>query len=136
MTITIETERTLDAFVANNVHCCLSGICAELAKHDEELHTELYDHYETFEADGDGTCTGCGKEDEPLNIDLVCEQCCNDPVEIYEHWAVDPWFGRKLAAHGELVTNVFGVTVWGRQTTGQAIWLDGVIGEIYNELGR
>ena len=45
--------------------------------------------------------------------------------------------GRYLTERGHPVVDWMGLTIWGRQTTGQAILLDGVIrnicGELYNE---
>ena len=55
--------------------------------------------------------------------------------EIFEHWIVSSWLADKLEAKGEtVVRDFYGLTVWGRTTTGQAIWCDWIIQEIYNEL--
>ncbi len=65
-----------------------------------------------------------------LNLDLSEAE-----TEVYEHWIVSNWFARKLEAHGETVEHDFyGLTIWGRTCTGQAILLDSVICEIYDEL--
>lgn len=57
------------------------------------------------------------------------------PREVYEHWAVTQWFGEKLEKAGEKVDFDFaGLVVWARQTTGQAISIDGVIERIRREL--
>lgn len=56
--------------------------------------------------------------------------------EVFEHWAVDPWFGEKLREHGELVFDFANFTVWGRCTTGQAISMDYVVQQIWKELNR
>lgn len=73
------------------------------------------------------------------------EDFCNEfdvdyydyPREVYEYWLVSDWMGRYLTERGHLVVDWMGLTIWGRQTTGQAILLDGVIrdicGELYNE---
>lgn len=51
--------------------------------------------------------------------------------EILEHWIVSDWFGKQLNAQGERVlTDFFGLTIWGRTCSGQAILLDHVIGSI------
>lgn len=56
--------------------------------------------------------------------------------EIYEHWIVSDWFATKLESKGErILRDFFGLTVWGRSTTGQAILLDSVIREIASEMG-
>ena len=55
--------------------------------------------------------------------------------EIYEHWAISEWLGKKLEARGERVDFDFcGLVVWGRTTTGQAISMDHVIQEIAREV--
>ena len=55
-------------------------------------------------------------------------------AEVYEHWAVSNWLGGKLAARGQKTIGLYGMTVWCRCTTGQAICLDRVIQEIACEL--
>jgi len=58
-----------------------------------------------------------------------------EPIEIYEHWIVTDWFVDKLIEHGESVEkDFFGLSIWGRTTTGQAIYLDSVIEDIYHDL--
>lgn len=67
----------------------------------------------------------------------LCEEFDIEPYqrEIFEHWIVSDWLGRKLEAKGERVDFDFaGLTVWGRTTTGQAIYMDRVIEEIHNDL--
>lgn len=56
--------------------------------------------------------------------------------EIFEHWIVSSWLGKKLQEHGEtVVEDVLGIDyIWGRTTTGQAIRCDCVIQEIYDSL--
>lgn len=56
--------------------------------------------------------------------------------EIFEHWLVSDWLAEKLAAKGEYVeTNFYGMSIWGRTTTGQAVKMDRVIQEIAAECG-
>lgn len=67
----------------------------------------------------------------------VCEENDIEPYqrEVFEHWAVTEWLGRKLEAKGEKVDFDFaGMVVWARTTTGQAIAIDGVVEEIAKEL--
>lgn len=56
--------------------------------------------------------------------------------EVFEHWIVTSWLGNKLQEHDEtVVEDVLGISyIWCRSTTGQAIWCDCVIQEIYNNL--
>ena len=54
--------------------------------------------------------------------------------EAFEHWLVSDWLGDRLMERGYTVREVFGLTVWARGTTGQAIYIDGVIEDIVDEL--
>ncbi len=55
--------------------------------------------------------------------------------EVYEHWIVSSWLAKKLQEHGEtVVEDFYGLTIWARSTTNQAIYCDYVIQEIYKEL--
>jgi len=73
------------------------------------------------------------------NVELITEaklEFENDteesqPQEIYEWWFIpDEWFKEKLLAQGEpIIDNDLG-TWWGRTTTGQQIYIDGVISRI------
>lgn len=49
-----------------------------------------------------------------------------------EHWIVSPWLGSQLFDMGEMVGEIFGMHFWGRQTSGQAIYMDSVIQTIAN----
>ena len=70
----------------------------------------------------------------------VCEDCCLENnidfeyTEAYEFWIVTDWLGKKLKEKNELVEEIFGITVWSRCTSGQAILLDSVISEICNDM--
>lgn len=61
-----------------------------------------------------------------------------DPIEweAYEHWIVSGWLANRLIERGYTVRELFGLTVWARGGTGQAIYMDGVIQDIVNELNR
>lgn len=84
-----------------------------------------------YDVDGDD-----GTEDA---IRQAAERAGVDPYdyirEIYEWWAVDSWFGRKLAERGEhVVDGEHGGSMWGRTCTGQAIKIDGVVRQIAADL--
>ena len=51
----------------------------------------------------------------------------------HEHWLVSDWLGDHLSQKGEMVAQLFGLTIWGRKTSGQAVYLDSVIAEIFDE---
>ena len=56
-----------------------------------------------------------------------------DEPEVYEFWSVSEWLYERLKEWGEIVFECLDFYVWGRQTTGQAIYLDEVIQEIAEE---
>ena len=57
-----------------------------------------------------------------------------DHSEVYEHWIVSDWLARKLKERGGIVGELCGLTIWGRQCTGQAICLDRGIQQIAMDL--
>lgn len=80
---------------------------------------------------------------EVLTVDSAEEACDMDRIdasdyerEIYEHWAVSDWLGRKLSDYGEKVGYFDNFTVWARTCTGQAIHCDWVIQRIAADLLR
>ena len=55
--------------------------------------------------------------------------------EVYEHYVITIWLADKLEAQGEtVVRDVFGLTIYCRPCTGQALHCDWVIQEIYQEM--
>ena len=62
------------------------------------------------------------------------EDCEDEYIEALEHWIISDWLADKLEAKGEMILKDFyGLTIWGRTCSGQAILLDGVIQEIAKE---
>lgn len=76
--------------------------------------------------------------DEITNAEAVAYaigvEACDSESEVYEHWIVSTWFGNELAKRGESVEELFGITIWGRCTTGQAIYMDGIIERIASDM--
>lgn len=54
--------------------------------------------------------------------------------EVFEHWIVSDFLARQLKAKGETVGDLFGMTIWGRGCTGQAIAMDSVIEGIARDM--
>src|SRR6056297_486421 len=50
--------------------------------------------------------------------------------EVFEWWLVTETFANLLADEGEIIVNKFGCLWWGRTTTGQAVYVDGIIEKI------
>jgi hypothetical protein len=77
--------------------------------------------------------------DEELYDILVCPDPENpeENIEALEHWIVTPGLSDELAKRGEMVLQDYlGLCIWGRTCSGQAIFLDGVIQDIYDSLGE
>ena len=55
------------------------------------------------------------------------------PDEALEHWLVSTWLANRLREEGEMVIDFLDLTIWGRTTSGQAIYIDSVIEDIYNK---
>jgi hypothetical protein len=121
--------------MANNVltsnlqNCSITNIDYEAEKEKlvrrevlyniSSLVTELSSQEEYFEE----LSELIGEEDDEGNI-----------PEVYEYWLVTPWLAEKLRAHGELVTELLDLVIWGRQTAGQLISADEVIGDITRKI--
>ncbi len=50
--------------------------------------------------------------------------------ELIEWWLVSPYLARELKQQGEVIIDALGCYWWGRQSSGQAIYMDSVIQEI------
>ena len=88
---------------------------------DNERRILLFDRIRDGEVDAQELCDNEGIEPHT--------------IEALEHWIVSDWLARKLEEKGEMVSHdIHGLSVWGRATTGQAISIDGVICDIYDEL--
>ncbi|MDL2320111.1 hypothetical protein LJC45_03150 [Alistipes sp. OttesenSCG-928-B03] len=66
------------------------------------------------------------QSDECL-IDNICNL---DDNEVLEWWLVTEWLAEQLKEQGEVIIDDYGCYWWGRQTSGQAIYMDAVIAEI------
>jgi len=68
--------------------------------------------------------------EEEMNIYTKNED--GEPQEIFEYWLVSDWFFKELRQKRQPTTEIVGLLIWGRTCTGQAIFLDGVIEQIYD----
>lgn len=70
----------------------------------------------------------------PCCEEHVLESESNEEMnEALEWWFVVPGFAEQLKKHGEMVIRGWN-NAWGRSTTGQAIYLDNVVGKIAEEM--
>lgn len=54
-------------------------------------------------------------------------------IEALEHWLVSDWLAYHLKSHGEIVGSLFDLIIWGRTTSGQVVYGDYIIEEIYTK---
>jgi len=95
-----------------------------------EKHGSQYDDQDDFLE-----CRGTELEDADA-WRAACDHFRIEPHtnEAYEHWAVSDWFADKLRERGEMIGELFGLTIWGRCTTGQSISMDSVVQSIAIEM--
>ena len=140
-------HRQLTQFVGREVFHCVSQLVTELtskAQHFSEYEEDLYNawHAPLNEDDYREAYAELFTSGMPNDCDTWQEACDLYDIEptqreVFEHWIVSDWLANRLEEHGERVLrDFFGLTVWGRTCSDQAISLDGVIGEIFDELHR
>lgn len=148
-----EYQRAVSEFVQREVIYCVSGLIYDLHQNEEFLQ-ELCEEGLLEQVDWQTPAEEAGWQDISGEIFKLaddgetteatadswqdaCEQDHLDPYrdEVYEHWIVSNWFARRLEEKGEVACRDFhGLTIWGRTCTGQAISLDDVVCQIYDEL--
>ena len=75
------------------------------------------------------------EELENIQEDISDLKCCEPTYgEPLEWWLVNSWLAEKLEAEDEIIIEEWSCHWWGRQTSGQAILLDGVISRICHDL--
>jgi hypothetical protein len=147
--------------VNREVIYCVSNLVYELAQKAEsfpEYYDELLDAYQglpdyeecasdkgwtksnpDFNEEGNYINKESGEISDVDSWQELCEEHDYDAYdyapEIYEHWIITDYLADKLESHGHRVLrDFFGMTIWCRPTTGQAILLDGVISDIAEEM--
>jgi len=121
---TAQKQQVLKEFVGREVFYCVSHLVSELCK-DEKHMDELLE-----------ICSRPYTQDD-VGDHADLDDYQDDYIEALEHWIVSDWLADKLIEQGEMVTKDFlGLTIWGRTTSGQAIYIDGLIETIYDNLKR
>jgi hypothetical protein len=85
----------------------------------------------------DEVISKAGEENTYTDWQDLCSNENIDPhtTEAYEHWIVSDWLAKKLEDKGEMIVrDMMGLTIWGRPTTGQAIYMDYVMQRIAEDL--
>ena len=54
--------------------------------------------------------------------------------DVLEWWLITPYLAKQLIEHSEVIVFDYGCHWWGRQTSGQAIYMDYAIQQIAEEL--
>jgi len=106
-----EKQEKASKLVSNHIYHNLSMTADKELKENPELLFEAKNYYQRDED---------GKKDLENG----------EYPEVYEYWAVSQWLANKLEEKGEVIFEMLDFIVWGRQCTGQAIIMDGVIEEI------
>ena len=71
------------------------------------------------------------RHDESLWEEL---QNLDENSEIMEWWLVTPYMAELLKEKGEVILSDYDCYWWGRTTSGQALYMDGVIQEIAKQI--
>lgn len=82
----------------------------------------------------------CEQEDKESAIREGLDDLLNDHIdeynhEVYEHWIVSNWLMNKLEQEGEHVVEFYGLNIFCRCATGQALYLDNWALEIAKSTG-
>lgn len=99
--MTMTNQKELERFVSNNVYICMSTIIDELLKCSSDFQEAYYDEIQSY------------------------------GLNWLEVWSVSDYLGEKLKDEGEFVLEYAWHNLWFRETSGQAICMDGVIKRIY-----
>jgi len=110
----------------------------QLGEAKETAEKRLEDHRKDCEDITEFTNCVSSLEDCQTCIDLqddidMLDDLDLEPQEILEWWSVSSWLKRQLEARGEPVLEIGSNHYWGRCCSGQAIKLDSVIEDIWNE---
>ena len=156
--MTSEYQRAVSDFVGREVYANVSTLMHELTQGDGNFNADYFeeilsicnqDDYQTAAEDAGwsaftdefgATCYRDSTDDQTWaasDWQELCEAHNIEPyiVEALEHWIVSDWLANELNAAGEMVSSdIYGLTIWGRRTSGQAISIDEVICDIYDSL--
>lgn len=134
MTENIKKQEKLRDFVREYVYANQTMLIVELLEKEIVSYDEIENLYTK-----ENWCDKC-KKDVEIKENGYCKECGwevePEPQEIYEWWLVNNWLLDRLEKKSEPILRSDYENWWGRCTTGQAILLDGVIEEIYDDLHK
>ncbi len=136
---TQEREDRIGQFIERDINVCQSMLVEDAFKKQLFSIDDIENMYRPFDGKliKPSVCISCKSEFPFLDSETgECETCFENnqgPQEIYEWWLVSPWLSKKLLIEGQpILDNDYGVW-WGRCATGQAISMDYVIQQIYDD---
>ena len=134
-----EKQQAVEGFVRSEVYVCQSILIEELLSKEIFSFDDIQNLYRAFDGNliRPNTCYSCKLSFDSLDSETgECRDCFEEnqtAQDIFEWWVVSDWLARKLQEKGEpILENDFG-TWWGRTCSGQAIYMDGVINDIYDK---
>ncbi len=135
-----ERQEAIREFIEPEIYACQSMLVDELLKREIFSYDDIINIYRRFDCNliDPTICKTCNSEATCLDSETgECESCFEDnreSQEIFEWWLISDWLEIKLKMSGEpVLSNDYG-SWWGRTCTGQAIFLDTVIEDMYDEL--
>lgn len=134
-----EKQKAVESFVSSEVYVCQSMLVEELLNKSIFSFDDIQNLYRVFDGKllRPNTCYSCKLSFTSLDSETgECQDCFEEnqaAQDIFEWWIVSNWLANKLKGQGEpILENDFG-TWWGRTCTGQAIYMDEVINDIYDK---
>ena len=135
-----EMLKEIEASILPEIYVCQSALVEEALKKEFFSWDDVENLYRPF----DGlllsptVCYSCKLRFDCLDSETgLCASCYEEtlePQEIFEWWLVSAWLAEKLQNKGEpILENTYGIW-WGRCISGQAIAMDFIIQEIYDEV--
>ena len=143
----IELQERCKELVENEVLTCISGLFEECIAKEIFNYNDLENLFEY-------RCPNCGEGYPDINNfgqetvnknEFHCPNCDshfdkepeNECQEIFEYWLVSKWLFERLEKNGEPVYNYNNFNyIWGRTTSGQMIYCDGIIEKIVKDLDK
>ncbi len=131
-----EKQDKVGKFVDREVYLCQSSLVGHLFEKEVFSYDEIENMYLSDEQilDYAGEVNKDSTEEERQDVIQNWRDDGQDMQEVFEWWVVSDWLVEKLKNAGEpILENDYG-TWWGRTCTGQAILLDSIIENIYDNL--
>lgn len=117
-------QRIKEKFVGDHVYQNMNMWVNDLIKNDFDAYAEAMNPYIDSQEHED---YGFGNVEE-------FENSGENHREILEHWSVSEYLHDAIIKHGGCAGEINNTYIWGRESSGQAILLDGIISRICQEM--